>query len=175
MKNAEKEKKEKKETRKALRDILRQEKGMALMLVLCLFALLMGLGASAFFAAATGAKSAGRQLYAEQAHLSAQSAADVLSAEITSDSPTDLKNSLKDLESTGSNSFIKFTSTLPGTMGTIEGTFTREGEDYGVLKITASQNEEAYTMELVFARIDNSSEPEGSKDPEWIFSGYRTQ
>lgn len=166
------------EVKKRLIRIIRQEQGMALLFVLCLFAVLVGLGASIFFASVTSVRTAAEENFAYQEYLSAYSTCEAIKDQIEDHYTTGETELGKMVSGLAVNESLPISGTLPGKMGQVEGSFQRKTENMGVLKITAyreasdgtgpMEDDTGYTMCLVFSRWEAS----GTTGAYWEFQQY---
>lgn len=135
-------------------DVLREQKGMALLFVLCLFALLTALGASMFFASASALGNAASSTEQEQVKLSASSFGDVVRRELENSSSS-LKK-MADRVDTGQQ--VNFSATLPDKMGAVKGTMRRTRKNYMAVQIAATYREQKSIVNVGFSRIENTYE-----------------
>lgn len=148
------------------RQLWKQKKGMALLLVLCLFAMLTAFGASLLLAANTATQGSLDSFRTEQARLSAQSVCDIIRSELTKTETTTLKEKINSL-TTGSS--LPLTVTLPeANMGTVTGEVSRPIDNRIVVKITADNRGHLVTLKMQMNRVDGE---DGAVT--WSFSGYK--
>lgn len=161
-------------------NLLKEKKGMALLIVLCLFALLMALGASMFFAAASTVSNAAQSMANEQASLSAKSFCSLIRAEIT-DQNSELKRMADQLEI---GDELTISTTLPESLGEVEAVLRRTKKKSAVVNVTVTMPQKAQgkksKMNIGFSRAEEEREywpPEGGEPQTeiivtWSFSGY---
>lgn len=146
----------------------KQKKGMALLLVLCLFAMLTAFGASLLLAANTATQGSLDSFRAEQARLSAQSVCEIIRNELIKADGTDftIKEKINALATGGS---LALEVTLPdASMGVVTGEIFRPTENTVVVQATADNRGHLFTLEMQMARVDGEN---GAVS--WSFSGYK--
>lgn len=133
---------------------IRSKDGMALLLVLCLFAILIAIGAAVFFAAASASRTSVQETSGQQAALSAKSACEVF-LDMLDDEASGLNEALNN---TAVGNEIPVTASLPENMGSVEGSFQRLKADSGILSLTIEVREAKYTLR---ASLSAASAAEG--------------
>lgn len=157
--------------------VLRDRSGFALLLVLCLFALLMAFGASLVFAAQASTGGAAASFAQEQARLSAQSVCETVRGELTGGGDSRLRDRLTALAVSNS---LALDADLPQGMGTVSGSIARDRENQITVTVRAEVRGSSYTLEMVMSRVEATLPPdpaypesEGETVVSWAFSGYR--
>lgn len=126
---------------------------MALLFVLCLFAILIAIGAAVFFAAVTASRTSVQETSVQQAALSAKSACEVLIDRLD-DKASGLSETFSN---TAVGNEIPVTAELPENMGTVRGSFQRLDTDSGILSLTIEVRDTKYTLR---ASLSAASEEE---------------
>ena len=142
-----------------LRRIFRQQDGMALILVLCIFALLMALSLSVLVASASTLGNTNSGVTQEQAYLTSKSFSGVVRNQLTSEGTLkDLADSLNDGEK----------KTVTGTIsdiGDVTCVFGLKGNILSVA-VTSDYRDQKYTMNMSFQKMT------GNGAVSWTFQGY---
>lgn len=168
--------------------VLREKRGMALLLVLCLFALLTAFGASILFASSSAVMSATRTFSYEQANQSARSVCELVKSEVIK--PTEQESSLREYFNTlTAGQSVPLSITLPEGMGEVVGEENGKLEskvemlnsNYALVQVTATVKESRSTLRMGFYKVEStelvpgenpSDEPIEVKTFIWTFSGY---
>lgn len=164
--------------RRRVRAVLREKRGMALLLVLCLFVLLTAFGASILFASSSSVMGATRTFSYEQANQSARSVCQLVKNELTRPEASGLREYFNTLTA---GDTVPLDIALPEGMGEVEGEVEMRQANYALVRVTATVNESRSTLRLGFFKVesvellpgaDPSDEPTEVKTIAWTFSGY---
>jgi len=144
---------------KRIRRILRRQDGMALILVLCIFALLMALSLSVLAASAATLGNANSGVVQEQSYLTAKSFSGMVKDQLLSE------GALKDLADSLADGAEETVSGTVSDIGDVTCVFHRKGDILSVV-VTSDYREQKHIMKMSFQKLTG----EGSAS--WAFQGY---